>query len=467
MKKAYIYWLFLFVIFFSACSRGGPIEVDLDTLQTEEVQIGSLNAFVGGTGTVRANQSVTLAWQASGIVGDVRVEVSDKVEADERIANLSKTSLPQNIILAQADLENARESLEDFYDSYGELGIAQAAKDLADAEDAVRDAGIRLNNLKYTASQDNIDAAFADVVLAENQLLRARRLFDQYKDKPETDLKRASALTSMNQAQNAYNSALRTYNYMTGTADSIEIAKAEADLELVKVQFADAETEYERVLAGPTEDKIASAESKVTAAQATLNQAMIIAPFDGTVTQVFSKQGDLVSAGEAAFRIDDLSRDFIDVNISEVDINQVEVGQDVELIFDAILAREYHGIVTDVSLVGETIQGIASFKVTIEITDGDELVKSGMTAAVNIIISELKDVIVVPNRAVRVLDGVRVVYVLEGDELIPVEITLGASSDTHSEILEGELEPGDLVALNPPANFEPGPPNGGGRGGPP
>ena len=82
-----------------------------------------------------------------------------------------------------------------------------------------------------------------------------------------------------------------------------------------------------------------------------------------------------------------------------------------------------------------------------------------MTAAVNIVVDQLQDVLLVPNRAVRVLEGKRVVYVLKDGSLQPVEITLGASSDTVSEVLEGELKEGDLIVLNPPlSSINNGPP---------
>ena len=83
-----------------------------------------------------------------------------------------------------------------------------------------------------------------------------------------------------------------------------------------------------------------------------------------------------------------------------------------------------------------------------------------MTAAVNIVVSQLKNVLLVPNRAVRLRDGQRVVYVLRGAETEPrmVEIEIGATSDTNSEIISGDVLENDLVVLNPPIEFQPGRP---------
>jgi HlyD family secretion protein len=139
----------------------------------------------------------------------------------------------------------------------------------------------------------------------------------------------------------------------------------------------------------------------------------------------------------------------------------------VVLSFDAILAREYTGRVTEVSLVGDVVQGIVNFTVTVELLDADELVKPGMTAAVNIVVSELENVLLVPNRAVRVLEGERVVFIQRNGTFESVTVELGATSELYSEVTGGELEAGMNIVLNPPfdlfANF--GPPQGGGFGG--
>ena len=211
--------------------------------------------------------------------------------------------------------------------------------------------------------------------------------------------------------------------------------------------------------------EIAAAQTRVDAAQATINLARVIAPFSGTVTEAHSLAGDQVAAGDTAFRLDNLSGLFVDVEVSEVDINSVSVGQPASLSFDAILGRDYHGEVVEVATAGNDVNGVVNFTVTVELTDADELVKPGMTAAVNITVNETQDVLLVPNRAVRLSDGARVVYLLVNEQPVKTEISLGSSSDTMSAVASGEVKEGDTVILNPPAEFGPGGgPGGGGFG---
>jgi HlyD family secretion protein len=149
--------------------------------------------------------------------------------------------------------------------------------------------------------------------------------------------------------------------------------------------------------------------------------------------------------------LDDLSHLLVDVQVSEVDINNVEPGQNVVLTFDANPGQEYQGVVTKVGQVGNAAQGSVNFVVTVELINPDQSVKPGMTAAVTINVEELENVLLVPNRAVRFQDGKRVVYVLQNGVPTPIEIQLGATSDTYSELISSDLKEGDKIILNPPA----------------
>ncbi|MCL4271717.1 MAG: efflux RND transporter periplasmic adaptor subunit [Anaerolineales bacterium] len=370
--------------------------------QTVPAERGDLVATVGATGSVRARQTATLVWQTNGIVEAVNAQIGDRVAQDFVLASLSKSSLNQSIILAEADLISAQKALEDLLSSDTALLEAQKAVDQAEkAYEKAYNWRMELNG--------KIDIT---ETWWEFGVLKSK----QYK----------------------------------GYASQETIEQADKDLALAESRLNDARREYDRLLKGEDSADVVAAKARVDAAQATLNMAHLTAPFDGTITQASPEVGDQVSSGVVGFRIDDLSSLLVDVQVSEVDINSVFVGQDATLSFDAILNQEYNGKVVQVGQAGETVQGVVSFTVTVELTDADELVKPGMTAAVNIVVQEVKDVVLVPNRAVRLVDGNRVVYLLQNNIPIPVEITLGASSDTMSVLAGGDINEGDLIILNPP-----------------
>jgi multidrug efflux pump subunit AcrA (membrane-fusion protein) len=203
----------------------------------------------------------------------------------------------------------------------------------------------------------------------------------------------------------------------------------------------------------PNPDDLTAAQARLQAAQTTVDARSLTAPFASTVTEVDIKPGDQVSLSTLAFRLDNLARLLVDVQVSEVDINSVKVGQPVTLSFDAIQDKQYQGMVRQVAPVGSVLQGVVNFDVTVELTDADQDVKPGMTAAVNIIVNQITDALLVPNRAVRVVNGKQVVYLLNNGQLVETPVTLGASSDSQSQVTSGNLQVGDQVVLNPPQDI--------------
>jgi HlyD family secretion protein len=162
-----------------------------------------------------------------------------------------------------------------------------------------------------------------------------------------------------------------------------------------------------------------------------------------------------VAPTQQAFRIDDLSHLLVDVDITEVDVNRIRTGQPVMMSFDAIADKTYSGKVVEVSRVGTADQGVVNFKVTVELGDVDGSVRPGMTAAVNIVTNLIEDTLLVQNRAVRLRDGNRVVYVLRNGVPVMTQIQLGVTADTLSQVVGGDVKEGDQLVLNPPVQFAP------------
>jgi HlyD family secretion protein len=388
--------------------------------QTATVERGDLMATIGATGTVRSKQTAVLIWQAAGTVDTVNVKLGDNVPADFVLAYLTKSSLPQSVIMAEADLVDAQKALDDLLNST--TAQAEAVVALREAQEV------------YEKAANWREELNGKIDIKE---IRYKKIFGRTVP------------------------VLKEYR---GFASEETIAKADEDLALAQAKVDDAQREYDRLNNGNTPE-LAAAQARVDAAQATLNLARVIAPFAGTVTEAYPLPGDQIAAGATAFRVDNLSSLLVDVEVSEVDINNVSIGQPVTLSFDAILGKEYHGQVVEVAQTGTSVQGVVNFKVTVELTDADPDVKPGMTAAVNIVVNEMQDVVLVPNRAVRLVDGERVVYLLVDGQPVLTEIRLGPSSDTVSVVAGGDVKEGDTVVLNPPVEFGPGRGPGSGFGG--
>jgi HlyD family secretion protein len=433
------------------------------SLQTQVLEKGNLTAIVGATGTVRANQSAMITWQTSGRIEQINHQIGDSVTAGQILAVLAESSLPQTVILAQADLVNAQRNLDNLINSNS--SIAQAQLNLANAKENYDK--VRWNQyIPGTArgtNQDQVDAARAAVTLALDKVDKAQTYYDRFIETPDSDPLKAGALSTLANAKINLDIAQKNLNFYLTSPNTQELSLSDAKIAVAKATFDDATREWERLKDGPDPADIAAAKARILAIEATIDMKNLTAPFTGIVTDTDAMIGDQVNPGTMGFRVDDLSHMLVDVDVPEVDINRIKVGQPVTLTFDAINASEYEGRVSEVARVGTVTAGAVNFKVTIEILLPDEQVLPGMTAAVNMVVSNISDALLVPNRAVRLVDGKRVVYLLKNGVQTKVEIEIGASSDTYSVVLAGDVKAGDTIILNPSLDFS----AFGGAGGPP
>jgi HlyD family secretion protein len=418
------------------------------TFQTDTLKKGELIAVVGGTGTVRANQTAVLTWQTTGRIENIHFAVGDQVNAGDEMANLAESSLPQSVILASSNLFAAQQALDKLKNSEAARSAAEVA--LAQAQSNYNTALSNFWNRTNTqGTEDLITITRAKLQIADNKVYDLKKAYDNMAELPDNDTKKATALQNLTQAQIDRDKLKKLLDYYEALPDPLDIATLQANLDLAKAKLADAQREYDRLKNGPDPAELAAAEANVAGIEATIGMAALKAPFSGTVTEVDSMVGDLVSPGTITFRLDDLNKLMVDVEVPEVDINSIKIGQPVSLTFDAIQNKDYSGKVTEVAKVGDTIGGVVEFKVTLQILNPDSQVLPGMTAAVNITVNKKENVLLVPNRAVRLVNNQYVIYLVRNGTQVMVPIVIGSTSDTNSEIVSGDVQEGDVIILNP------------------
>ena len=420
--------------------------------QTKTAQRGSLTASIGATGTVRAAQSAILAWNTNGRVKTVNASLGDTVSKDQVLAALDTSTVSRNIILAQADLISARQNLDTLQQS--NFSTAQAMKALSDANQAVKDAQDAYDLLARKRVSDELIQDTSDQIdQLQAQLKRTEWIYNRFfAHLADGNATKARMIVNLTNIRENITNLTAKYTWYTSKASEIEIARSLAALNLAIARQQDAQREMDRLKDGTHPDDITAAKARVAAAQSTVDLSTIIAPFNGTITQVGPQPEDRVAANQTAFRVDDLSRLMVDLQISEVDINNVEVEQPVTIAFDAVPDKTYNGKVSKVNLAAKAGQGGVNFNVTVTLTDADEQVKPGMSASVTITVKQVNDSLLVPNRAIRMVeDGKRVVYVLKNGVPVPVTVRLGATADAISQVVGGDLKEGDQIILNPPA----------------
>ncbi len=438
-KKVWIIGIIVIVLLvgyfvYRSYSQRNAAQKAASQVETVKVQSGTLTLTIDATGKVRSAQSAVLYWGTSGTVEKVNVQVGQTVKAGDVLATLAQNSLPQSVITAQADLQSAQQALDDLY-TQAEANKIAALKNISTYAQNVRDAQYQLDNFTVPADQAGLSPMDA-LKLMEDKLNQARAAFEPYKFSPFESTTRQDLKEQLDLAQAGYDAAVKRVEY-------------EYNLEVAKANLAQAEKDYERWKNGPSESDIAAAKAKVTAAEATIRLAWIEAPFDGTITEALPQPGDKVSVNQEAFRLDNLSTLYVDLSVSEVDINNVKKGLPVTITFDAIRGKTYQGAVTQVSMVSSSSSDTATYTVTVKMDEVSPEVLPGMTSAVEIVIQQKEKALLVPNQAIRYQNGKQVVYVMvPGKGMMPVPIQLGISSDTYTQVIGGQLKEGDLVVIN-------------------
>jgi HlyD family secretion protein len=420
----------------------------LANIETEPYRREDLSAFIFGTGTVQPSQSAVLTWSASGIVGDIFVSLGETVEKDAVLMTLDPDSLSMDILQAEIDLLNAQKSLDQLYENW-ESDLANARLDLLNAQENLEDRENRRWVMDYRrCSDDRIEEL-------EEELEKAEDLYD---------------LRQTAENRRLVNTAQANLDYCRANFSEREIEEAEIQIDLAQARVARLQNQVDVFADGPDPDEVTILETRIAMAQSRLDSPMIKAPFSGVVTSLPAQPGDVVQVGAKAVQLDNLADLRLAVQISEIDIPLVMVGQPVQLVFDAYFESTFNGEVKEISLVGTTVQGVVEYPVTVRMLDADGRIRPGMTAAVTIVVDEKEDVFVIPNDAIVSMNGQEHVYVRRGGEYVSVPVILGSYSDFYSEVIEADITEGELIVLNPPAEITGqmpfgGPPGGGGFGG--
>ncbi len=243
--------LFVFLRFHSARASNTTAEA------TARVVSLNLAQTVEASGSLEAQPLASLNWKTSGVVDEVNVKAGDKVKAGDVLMKLKTTSVDPSIISAQSDLITAEQDLENAKNS--STSLAQAVIDLKTAQEAYDKAN---NYLQYLQNSQKVPQS-------------ETRLFLETK-------------------RNSWMYLYKTKTFK-GPAPEDWITNAQNDLALKKGQLEDAQRTYDSLKNGSNAQDVAAAQAKVDAAQATVDSMSIIAPFDGEVLYVDNQPGDVVT----------------------------------------------------------------------------------------------------------------------------------------------------------------------------
>lgn len=465
-------------------------EAALATAQAKLDQTKAGNATEQDIAQAKANlasaQAQLQKTQASS-AGDIRNAEATLRSAQAQFDALKNPS-PDKISAAQLKLTQAEETLNKTRASTAAAKeqaretVEQSANALRNAQDTLsritwetRNADgswkVGENDPGYQSVVDSYNEAERTVRNAESKLRQAHVDYDSARQQESASIQEAQAQVNdaraqlnalMNPNQAAITQAQAAVDQAQARLDTLRKGGAAGDISSAQAQVDQSRAALEELTAPSSSSDIAIAQAGVTDAQAKLDaakreleQTTLVAPADGTVAALGIEIGDTASAGSTAVTLINDNTLHVDLNVSETDISQVEVGQTAQITFDALEDVTATGTVESVAPIANEGQNTVSYRVRVSFERGEAPIKVGMTANARIEVEKHTGAIQVPTRAITTRGPSKTidVYTGNGEETATVQVETGATDGSMTEIVScteiGKqcLREGDRVAM--------------------
>ncbi len=314
--------------------------------------------------------------------------------------------------------------------------------------------GIIANIAKHEGDAVNI----GDVILSLRAADTERRVqqAELALQSRQLDLARAKAAPSdadieiarANLQKATLNAAIAEANYKANPSPQSDAARqsAQADLDIARANF-------DRTTNGPTQDQLDALQNAITSAQLDLDttkqalaQTKLTAPYTGTVTSIMVNEGELAGGGTPLASIADLTVLEIDADVDEIDVANVQVGQSVDIRLDAFPGESLNGKIVRLFPSASTQRGSTVYTAIVDFDAKGLKVRPGMGGSLKIQTIEKKNVLLVPNRALKSVGVRKAVHVLAPGAPRDVIVETGVTDGNETEIISGVNE-GDQVQL--------------------
>jgi len=450
-----------------SCNPFGGSEAESNQ-QLVEVTRGDLTVTVNGIGNIAIAEERTLSFGADGKVEEIYIEEGDKVSKNDVLAKLDTDALELAVTQAELALTEQQVAVTqaEVALTEKEVAVTEAEVALTEKEVAVTEAQVALETAEYNLYEAKDIYIWQDIRTAQSDVDEAQRYLDD-------------ALWNLNQstgpgvefaqkivihAQSRLDTAEDILEAMLAGTDpqevdikNLELELAQQSLELTQLTLELAEQSLEQArhsekLAQQSVEQeqrsLVETRQSLALAQKQLNEATLTAPFDGVVARVDVDEGDSVSATTTIAYFVDLTSLELEVEVDEIDIPSVKLGQRAIISIDALPGVELEGKVTFIPPMSREEPGLVLYDVKIgfDVPQGFEL-RGGMSATADIVIDERSNVLLVPNQAIRLdSQGNPVVMVMVNELTQERRVVTGISNGSHTEILSG-LNEGEVIVI--------------------
>lgn len=385
--------------------------------------------------TVESLDDLTIKAEDSGMVVELYVEVGDQIEAGAKIADIRDSSVMElRVPFASDDAagfwvgESATVTMDGSFETLsGTVSAVDAAETVLNGYQIVRYVTLQVSNPGGLSTSSAATATIGGKACTSGGTF-------SYLSEATITSSASGKISSLYVREGSSVTDGMTVAVLSSTSVENQVQNSALSLQ-------DAQLSYQN-----TVDQ--------------LDDYTITAPISGTVVTKTIKVGDNLDAtnGQTTLAvIYDLSYLTFDISLDELDVNEVAVGQTVDITSDALEGVEIAGVVTKVSVAGTTENGVTTYPVTVQIDNPPEDLLPGMNVDATIVVDEAEDVVTVPVAAVqrgnvvyvKDADAKNTDGVLVGGQVLPdgwkeVEVETGLSDDTLIEVISG-LSEDDIV----------------------
>jgi HlyD family secretion protein len=365
----------------------GPMPLAVDAAAATRQNLAT---YVTLDGQIAPLEQSTLAFQQSGTITAINVNIGDMVHRGALLARIDPSTL-------QAQLSQAQ---------------AQAAQYSASAQGAVVGYPVQVQTNEATVQSAKASLANAKLVYDQNQQLYKQGYVSE---------------TQLQQSQANYVQAQQTYNNAV-----VGLRNNAVSAQNVKAQQAQAES--------------ASAQAHVLSTQ--LSQTYLYAPYDAVIANRLVDPGAFASPSQPVLQVARIDNVWINVNVPDEDLAYVRPGMFVTFQSTSLPGRTFNGPIQTVNAVPTS--GTLSYLARLELRNPGYVLRGGMLVAVTVTKSRAVGAVVVPRSAVAQTPNGNIVFIVASGKAQAVPIRVGVQTDTMAQVISPRVQPGTVVVTTRP-----------------
>ncbi|MEH1826633.1 MAG: efflux RND transporter periplasmic adaptor subunit [Nostoc sp.] len=413
---------------------------------------------VSANGTVKPERAINLSPKTAGTLKRLLVKEGDYVKEKQVLAYMDDSNLQGQLIQEQGRLAQAKANLR-------KLMAGNRPQDIAQAQ-------AKLEELKAKLRKLMTGNRFQDIAQAQARLERYQATLSQANDDFQRNQKLYDAGAISRQALNQKRADLASAQAQVAEAQqALSLQKAgtrQEDIDQARAEVKQQQQVLSLQQAGTRQEDIDQARAEVISAsgalqniQTQIDDTLIRAPFDGVVIRKYADPGAFVTPMTASSSVSSATSSSIlaladtnqvVANISESNISQIQINQQVVIKADAYPGKTFPGRVSQIAAQATVEQNVTSFEVKVTLlSDSKKLLRSGMNVSLEFNVGELQNALTVPTIAVTRQQKVTGVFVARKNQPpVFTPITTGATVNNRTQVKAGLNGTEKVLISSPP-----------------